>query len=926
MIKKSLLGGVAAAAVIAASPAMAQTAPGASAAGIGSAREQPSQGTETNKPAASEGDEVIVTGTRTTGLRASDSPAPIQVLGADTLKRVGQTDLMSALAQTLPTIQVQAFGNDQTAFHPQIKLRGLNPNQTLVLLNGKRRHGTANVVVTGGISSGGASPDIGLIPEDAIDHVEVLQDGAAAQYGTDAIAGVVNFILKKNDHGGQLNATVGQYEDGDGLTWDIMGNIGIQPIPDMYLSVSAERKFHDFSFRGDVDPRVVDTGANTSANTGNNGGRTILTRYPGVTGFNNYPYVNRIFGDGKYNLTNAMYNAGYTGISGIELYSFGSYSRRVGATFQNYRLPNVVYGKSAQASVNTATPTGDIPFPQGFAPQEVLRETDYSVAGGIKGEIAGTTYDLSTTYGRDFDAIYVENSANAALYFDSSGYQTTAGASCVAGTVGCTYHNGSSPSNVRDGNFIFTQITSAADFTHKFDVGFAEPVNVAVGAEYRHDRYQLQSGDPASYYVGTGVLGGGIQSFFGYAPTNASSHKRHDISEYIDISAKPVEALLVDGAVRHENYSDFGSTTVFKVTSRYDFSPAFAIRGTASTGFRAPTLPEEYYSGINVSVASLSGVFAPNSSGAASLGIGGLKPEKSTNFSIGFVAHPIPRLTATLDLYSIFLRDRIVQSGAFVGYSNNCKYLPGGYTTAADASAMKAAFAGACTGVISPSVLGALAANGVPIQSVITAINGGAAGSLSINTFVNGVNTVTHGADFLTTYSSDFGPIGNVDWSLAVNYNYTKINKVAAPPANVNQAQQLLDLGALTTLVDTTPKFRVTAGALFGIKFLDINLRESFYGPTYYEATEPNNANNYVDIPINSRFITDVEVTAKVGGALRISLGANNVFNSYPNQFPGYFRNEQYLNSSTAYVQRYPSTSPYGVMGGYYYGRIGVKF
>ena len=922
MTKSILLAGSALAAAMVTMPVAAQQIASAAPAPPIAAQQAQQVGDRDTGAAASQ-DEVIVTGTRTTGLRASDSPAPVQVLGADTLKSVGQTDLMSALAQTLPSIQVQAFGNDQTAFHPSIKLRGLSPNQTLILLDGKRRHGTANVVVTNTIFTGAAAPDIGLIPEDAIDHVEVLQDGAAAQYGTDAIAGVVNFILKKNNHGGTINATVGQYEDGDGLSWDIMGNIGLEPIPDSYLSITAERKFHDYSFRGDVDPRFQNTSVASVA--------TLLSRYPGITSFPNYPYVNRIFGDGKMNLTNAMYNAGYTGFSGIELYSFGSYSRRVGRTYQNYRGPNVVYGKSAiTAPAAGVQASGDIPFPSGFSPQEVLRETDYAATGGIKGEIAGTTYDLSTTYGRDFDAVYVENSANAALYYDSSGYQTATGAACTAGSVGCTYHNGFSPSNVLDGNFVNQQLTMNADFTHKFDIGVAEPVNVAFGAEYRHEQYQLQAGDPASYYVGTGVLGGGIQSFFGYAPTNASSHKRHDISEYVDISIKPVEAWVVDGAVRHEDYSDFGSTTVFKLTSRYDFSPVIAIRGTMSTGFRAPTLAEEYYSGINVSVSSLSGIFAPNSSGAASLGIGGLKPEKSTNFSFGVVAHPIPRMTMTLDLYAIYMRDRIVQSGAFVGYSNNCKYLPGGYTTAAGAQAAYQLFTApgsgnTCTGVVSPSVLGALAANGVPIQSVITSINGGQSGSLSINTFVNGLNTITHGADFLTTYASDFGA-AKVDWSLSGNYNYTRANKVAAPPPNVNQGQALLDLGAVSSLTKTTPIWRITAGALTHFSIFDINLRESFYGPTYYEGTEPNNASHYIDIPVKSAFITDVEVTAKIGGALRISLGANNVFNKYPNQLPDYVRAQQYANISTAYITKYPTTSPYGVMGGYYYGRIGVKF
>ncbi|WP_404714188.1 TonB-dependent receptor plug domain-containing protein [Sphingomonas sp. MMS24-J13] len=864
---------------------------------------------------AEAGSEIIVTGTRVSGFKASDSAAPIQVLGNDALKRVGQTDLVQALAQNIPSIQAQAFGNDQTAFHPSIKLRGLNPNHTLIMIDGKRRHGTANVVVTNAIWTGGAAPDIGLIPEDAIDHVEVLQDGAAAQYGTDAIAGVVNFILKKADHGGTVNATVGQYIDGDGLTYDIMGNIGLAPIEDMYLNLTAERKFHDYSFRGDVDPRVVDTGQSGSANTGNNGGRTILARYPGVKTIAHYPYVNQIFGDGKMTLTNGMYNWGYNGFSGLELYSFGTYSRRIGSTWQNYRLPNVVYGKSAAASVNTNTPTGDIPFPNGFTPREVLRETDYAATGGAKYTTGDFTLDGSLSYGKDLDAVYVEDSANAALYYDSSSYDPVTGASKA----------GYSPSNVLDGTFVNTQLVANLDATYKVNLGLYEPLNIAAGVEHRHETYELRAGDPASYYVGTGFLGGGIQSFFGYAPANASKNYRNNLSEYIDLSLKPIEGWLIDGAVRHEHYSDFGNTTVFKLTSRYDISPAIAVRGTVSTGFRAPTLAEGFYSGINVSVASLSGIFAPNSAGAKALGLSGLKPEKSTTFSGGLVLHPIDRMTVTIDAYQLKLRDRIVQSSGFTGYSNSCKYLPNGYTAGMDVQAAYAAYKGSCAGVISPAVLTALANNSVPIASVVQTINGGASGSLSINSFVNGVDSRTRGIDFLATYWTPIGKLGRIDWSLAANYNKTVLTKIGGPPSNINPAQGVVDKYAASNLTDTTPKIRATLSALWSIGIFEVTARESFYGKSGFLTTFPVTATDYY-INVGSAFITDLEVAAKIGKGLRLSAGANNLFNKYPNKYPADFRTAQYNSSSTAYITKYPVTSPYGVMGGYYYGRVGLKF
>ncbi|MBT2187032.1 TonB-dependent receptor plug domain-containing protein [Sphingobium nicotianae] len=855
-------------------------------------------------------DAIIVTGTRVTGLKASDSPTPVQVLGADLLKRVGQTDLMQALGQNLPSIQVQAFGNDQTAFHPSIKLRGLNPNHTLVLVNGKRRHGTSNVVVTNALWTGGAAPDIGLIPQDSIERLEVLQDGAAAQYGTDAIAGVVNIILKKNASGGVINVTGGKYFAGDGLNQSYMGNVGFAPIEDMYVSVTAEHKVHDYSFRGDVDPRVVDTGQSGSANTGSNGGRTILARYPGVKNFPNYPYVNRIFGDGRMILTNVMYNAGYTGIEGIEIYSFGTLSRRVGRTYQNYRLPNVVYGKSAQASVNTANPTGDIPFKAGFSPQEVLRELDFAITSGVKGEFGNTTVDASLTYGRDTNKVYVEGSANAALYYDSS----------------TLTQNGYSPSDVHDGDFVGSQWVAALDLTHELDIGMAQPLNIAGGLEWRRERYELVAGEPASYYVGSGFLQGGIQSFFGYSPANASAHTREDFSQYLDLSIKPIDPLLIDAAVRHEHYTDFGDTTVFKGTARYDITPTFAIRGTASTGFRAPTLAEGYYSGINVSVSSLSGIFAPNSAGAAFLGLSGLKPEKSTNFSAGVVVRPFDGMTITLDGYSIYLRDRIVQSAGFTGYSNNCKYLPGGYTQGMDVNAAKAAFTGTCTGFISPSVLDALAANGVPIIPVITAINGGASGSLNVNAFVNGLNTVTQGLDFLATYTTDFGDWGRVDWSVAANYNKTRVSSIGAPPSKVNQLQGIFDRYAQSAVTDASPKWRLNYGIFWQKGIFSVSLRESIYGKTKLLASRPANANIDYYQHVGTKGITDIEVGIEPKKGLKLAIGANNLFDIYPDKLPADIRQEQYNLSSTAYISQYPSFSPIGINGGYYYARVTAKF
>ena len=227
------------------------------------------------EPAAEDADssQIIVTGTRLTGMKAADSPAPIQLVGADMLQRTGSPDMIQSLAQNLPSVQAQAFGSDLMAHNLQMKLRGLSPNHTLILANGKRRHGTASVAVAGGPFGGSAAPDISFILPDSIDHVEVLQDGAAAQYGTDAIAGVINFIQKKADHGGSIDLNAGQFYEGDGKSYSVSGNIGLAPFDGAYLNITAEKKYKDFTFRGDVNPQVF--GSTKTA-------QDYLTRYPAI--------------------------------------------------------------------------------------------------------------------------------------------------------------------------------------------------------------------------------------------------------------------------------------------------------------------------------------------------------------------------------------------------------------------------------------------------------------------------------------------------------------------------------------------------------------------------------------------------------------------------------------------------------------------
>jgi iron complex outermembrane receptor protein len=821
-------------------------------------------------------------------MRATDSPAPVQVLDNDTLSHTGQPDLVQSLAQNLPSIQAQAFGSDLQAHNLQLKLRGLSPNHTLIMINGKRRHGTANVAVSGGPFGGGAAPDMSFVLPDSIDHIEVLQDGAAAQYGTDAIAGVINIIQKKDSYGGTVNMSGGQYYDGGGKTYSISGNIGIEPIEGAYLNLTAEKKHKGYSFRGDVNPQVY--GDNASA-------QTLLALYPDIVNAPFYPYVNRIEGDPAVDQSTVMYNAGYE-FGDFEVYSFGSYGHKYARAYENYRTPNVIVGSD------------DSPFyPGGFQPREAVRETDYSFTGGIKGQFGETTFDLSSTYGKDIVGVYVENSGNASLYYDT----------------------GFTPTEFHNGDFKASQWTNTLDLTRQIFLGMAEPVNVAAGIEWRRETYGIASGDPASYY------GNGAQSFFGYSPNDAGNYHRTNFSQYLDISLKPVESLLIDGAVRHEHYSDFGDTTVFKLTSRYDFSSSFAIRGTVSTGFRAPTLAEGFYSGINVAPGGVYGVLPANSPAASSLGFGSLKPEKSTNFSAGFVFTPSSRFNVTLDGYWIDLRDRILVSSYYYGFYG--KYCPAGYAGSNAAQCTAYSESNYLTynqQAVYDAVSSALGGS-IP-SYVLSDVNGerNMDGAVAVQTFVNGATVRTRGIDLVATYEMPTS-FAMINWVFSANYNENKIRKIAplpaalyANPANPGSSA-VIDKYSVVQLENSTPKFRATLSMALESGWFSMNLRESYYSRVYaLESTPGNSALQGADIkvPVNASFITDLELSAKLAEGLKLSIGANNLFNHYPTKRSyEYIRGPQLESGSRSYSTNvYPSISPFGINGGYYYGRISVKF
>ncbi len=821
---------------------------------------------------ANSGGEVIVTGTRTTGMKAADSAAPIEIVGAAALRNSPQPDLIQALATNLPSFNAQGYGADAQALTLSAALRGISPNDTLVLVDGKRRHTTANLGVDGGSPySGSATTDLSFIPVSAIDHIEVLQDGASAQYGSDAIAGVVNIILKDANHGGSASATAGEFYESDGKTGAISLNKGIALGDAGFLNITAEERYHEHTQQGTYDRRVSTvSGAPLPGLTPPNS--------TGELSADGYPKENKIFGDPAYNIYNFMYNAGYDLGGGVEAYAFGSYGHREANSFENYRVPNKVSGCELALCGTPGAGTKVYPYPSGFSPSEAITEDDYSLTEGVKGDLAGWKWDLSTTYGKDTDKVYTDNSANASLYPVIQAGQSTPYLPPLQ--------------NYYDGTFANSEWTTNVDVDKAFPVGLASPLNVGFGAEYRKNTFSLSAGEPSSYY------GGGAQSFTGYDPTNAGSHSRDSYAGYVDLAVDPITGLHLDLAGRYSHFSDFGGDTVGKFTGRYDFNPAFAIRGTVSTGFRAPTLAEEYYSGTNVSPSSAEVQLPPNSAAAVAAGFGPLKPEKSTNYSIGFVAHPIDKMQITLDAYQIDITDRIVTTGFLYG----------------------SVLSGGTNYVISQAVLNAIALHGNTLDTGIS--------YAGIALFTNAVDTRTQGVEATLNYASDFGDLGHVDWNAGFNYNENKVTKEHPLPAvdasafpGIQSQTTLLSPSAISALTTATPKEKLILGADWSLGQFSVTLRETVYGPTSELSVV---SNTTYDLKIPTTGITDLDVGYKIVKGLKLDVGAQNLFNTKPPITPN---NAAGRPESGSNVYGVPLTfSPWGINGGYYYGRLTYTF
>jgi iron complex outermembrane receptor protein len=786
----------------------------------------------TTAPAAPE--EIIVTGTRQLGRTKADSPAPVDVISGAALQQTGEQNVFDALNKVLPSLDLPPVGFDTAGLVRAARLRGLSPDDVLVLIDGKRRHVSANINADIGPVGGSDPVDLDMIPLSLIDHIEVLRDGAAAQYGSDAIAGVINIILKHADHGGSAYAQEGATYVQDGFTNNLGTSYAMPLGNNGFFDIAGDYRYHDHTNRGGNFPSEASTGSQLAT--------------PFVVP--NKGSISQIEGDPRSNLVNLGYNTAYT-IDTTTLYSNATYGYRHSEAFENYRDPNTSSTFVPGGTVTPAEPFNNLTafkyYPLGFEPLEAINEDDYAVTLGAKGDLwDGWQWDLSTTYGGDIDNISTIASVNTDFL----------------------HAFGVSPTHFHAGEFNDTEWTNNLGINKPIDVPFlAAPLSVAFGGEFRRNTYELNPGDFASTY------GGGSQAYPGFTAASAGYYQRTNEAGYIDLATYLLPHWQVDVAGRFEHYSDVKNTETGKLTTRYDIIPEFAVRGTISNGFRAPSLAQEGFAAVNVGPTTASGQFPVDSPAARSLGSSPLKPERSQNYEVGFVAKPIPLLNIALDLYRIDIRDQIVDSGAFSG----------------------------------PNALAALELSGLlpPTCSAATGCN------VYAQYYTNGVNTRNYGADLTMDYRTYLSESGRIDWLAAANFSSISITR--------QEKSAGFTPDVLSEISSDTPKSKIILQATYTMDPWSLMTRVTRFGQSVEVLADgPDGGAPYTANKNRPAFIGDVEIGYKITPELQLTVGADNFTNKYANHTTAISR----YHNAVLYI---PS-SPYGIDGGVYYARLNYKW
>ena len=784
-------------------------------------------------------DTVVVLGTRRSDVTALQSAAPVDVLSSEQLQDTGASDLSGALTALSPSFSYPQ--SPQGAFSGSIaqgaSLRGLASDQVLMLVNGKRRHTSANVTRQGLVNGrGAAAVDLSLIPLGAIQRVEILRDGAAAQYGSDAIAGVINIVLKEKDDGGNLGYRFGGYDKGDGIQRKLGGWKGFTLPNDGFLTLSFDAGSQDPASDTNPDNRIF---------------------YPGSTSINtakeqNNRYRTWRWGSGnvsdQYNLVaNSEIGVG----EGLTAYGFATYSHKNTDAEGFFDPPTTLrnnYGSNALQR-----------FPDGRLPVTRYSLEDYAVTGGLRldDEQLGK-FDLALNYGD-----------NRLTSDDRNAINPSWGAG--------------SPQNIYTGKRQVDQTNATLDWVRDFPTDLLfKPLTLSAGLAWRQENYELSAGEAAGWQ--NGPLFNTVDPFTnrripgyyaGITQVDAASLDRRVLGAYVDVEAQLTEQFQAGVALRSEHYSDFGDTTNGKLSLRYDFTPEIAARATASTGYRAPSLVQSGLSSFSVQVVEQppgSGNYVEvqqrtlraNSPEAALLGGTSLKPEESTNYSLGLVWRPLPNASVTIDAYRINIDNRITLSDQ----------LP--------------------ASVVSPIFAGTPYAN---IQSAAF--------------YSNVADTRTDGIELTGNYQFDLAQWGRLNLSSGFSKNHTDVTQLR-DVGNI-KGEQIVGRATQGLIEEGTPENKLVLSANWLYANWGVTIAQRRYG----EWKSLNASNPDLDQTYSSQWVTDLDLSYTFDKALKVSVGAINLFDTHPDEADG---------TQLYGVPKYSITSPEGAQGAFYYTSVSYEF
>ena len=836
---------------------------------------------------------IVVIGTRRTDRSSTNSASPVDVIGSQELATQASSNLLDIVKNLVPSLYVPSNSiSDASSFVHSPSLRGLPADNVLVMINGKRLNRSALVQVYSGgdtgLGYGSQGADIGSIPSIAVNSLQVLRDGATAQYGSDAIAGVMNYGIRSNKKGIEVQGRYGQYfRNGDGKSYQIAANAGFDLGDRAFVNVSGEYFDDGLTSRGVTRPTALAYAARNPSNAGQlpffplpaqiwgnspSRGWKILLNSELELSDNAKFYV---VGNASHTRSEESFN--YRASTAAILDPTGTTLKTTrqpgdivlcGRTFLNF---NPVAGPDANGCSTTQDPYFRNLYPAGFTPIFVGVVNQLWGVAGIKGSMGEMTYDVSVSSSRNTLDLSMFNSLNTA--FSPNNPASSAP------------YNTATQTSFDFGRQAQKETNANLDLTYPVEVGFAKPITLSGGFEYRKETYQLTVSDFQAYAQG------GASGYGGVSPSQAGTWSQNNIAFYLGAETDILPNWSVGVAGRYEHYNTFGSATVGKINTRFEFAPGYAIRATVGTGFHAPSPGQQHNSTLttnfNAGVSIQTGTFPVDSAISRLYGAKALTPEKSTNFGVGFTAEPVRGLTFTIDYYNIKLRDKIFISQPF---PITDALHPDGTITAAD--------------IIANPILATVGVGG------------------QVGYFTNGLTTRTTGVDVVATYATE-AMGGKLNLSLAYNHND---NKIISANANVISGAQIANIRNLA------PHDVLHFSTSYSQGRFSITARENYYG-SWVNASDYGNsagtagANGGPLQKFGAKATTDLDVTYNLSDELAITVGANNLFNSFPDKLNSNSQRIFPITGGGSDGQVYARNGgPFGLNGGLWYVRVKINY